>query len=152
MAKAKAKTKPKATKKPTTVTAYIAAQPAAARACLAKVRAAIRAAVPAATEDIAYGLARYKLDGTMLLYYAGWKQHYSLYPAYPSITKALAKELAPYAVDKGTIRFPLTAPVPAALIAKIAKAEGVHIIVDRGATVWADPTVDLTAKLKAEMK
>ena len=38
------------------------------------------------------------------------------------------------------------------LIAKIAKAEGVHIIVDRGATVWADPTVDLTAKLKAEMK
>ena len=38
------------------------------------------------------------------------------------------------------------------LIAKIAKAEGVHLIVDRGATVWADPTVDLTAKLKAEMK
>lgn len=38
------------------------------------------------------------------------------------------------------------------LIEKIAKAEGVHIIVDRGATVWADPTVDLTAKLKAEMK
>jgi outer membrane protein len=38
------------------------------------------------------------------------------------------------------------------LIAKIAKAEGVHIIMDRGATVWADPTVDLTPKLKAEMK
>ena len=127
MAKAKAKTKPKATKKPTTVTAYIAAQPAAARACLAKVRAAIRAAVPAATEDIAYGLARYKLDGTMLLYFAGWKQHYSLYPAYPSITKALAKELAPYAVDKGTIRFPLTAPVPAALIAKIAKLRAAEV-------------------------
>jgi Skp family chaperone for outer membrane proteins len=38
------------------------------------------------------------------------------------------------------------------LIAKIAKAEGVHIIVDRGATVWSDPAVDLTTKLKAEMK
>ena len=38
------------------------------------------------------------------------------------------------------------------LIAKIAKAEGVHLIVDQSATVWADPTVDLTAKLKAEMK
>jgi outer membrane protein len=38
------------------------------------------------------------------------------------------------------------------LIAKIAKAEGVHLIIDQSATVWADPTVDLTAKLKAEMK
>jgi outer membrane protein len=38
------------------------------------------------------------------------------------------------------------------LIAKIAKAEGVHLIVDESATVWADPTVDLTAKLNAEMK
>jgi len=38
------------------------------------------------------------------------------------------------------------------LIAKIAKAEGVHLIVDESATVWADPAVDLTAKLNAEMK
>ena len=38
------------------------------------------------------------------------------------------------------------------LIAKIAKAEGVHLIIDQSATVWADPTVDLTSKLKAEMK
>lgn len=38
------------------------------------------------------------------------------------------------------------------LIAKIAKAEGVHLIIDQSATVWSDPTVDLTAKLKAEMK
>jgi outer membrane protein len=37
-------------------------------------------------------------------------------------------------------------------IAKIAKAEGVHLIVDRSATVWTDPAVDLTAQLKAEMK
>ena len=38
------------------------------------------------------------------------------------------------------------------LVAKIAKAEGVHLILDQSATVWADPSVDLTAKLKAEMK
>ncbi len=34
----------------------------------------------------------------------------------------------------------------------IAKAEGVNIIVDREAVVYADPTVDLTQKLNAEMK
>jgi outer membrane protein len=38
------------------------------------------------------------------------------------------------------------------LIAKIAKAEGVHLIVDANATVWTDPSIDLTAKLNAEMK
>lgn len=38
------------------------------------------------------------------------------------------------------------------LIAKIAKAEGVHIIIDQSATVWTDPAVNLTPKLKAEMK
>jgi len=34
----------------------------------------------------------------------------------------------------------------------IAKAEGVSVIFDSSATVWADPTVDLTQKLNAEMK
>ncbi len=37
-------------------------------------------------------------------------------------------------------------------IEAIAKAEGVTLIVDREAVVWADPSIDLTAKLNAEMK
>ena len=37
-------------------------------------------------------------------------------------------------------------------IDKIAKAEGVTLIVDHSAIVWADPAVDLTQKLNAEMK
>jgi outer membrane protein len=37
-------------------------------------------------------------------------------------------------------------------IEALAKAEGVNIIVDREAVVWADKSVDLTAKLNAEMK
>ena len=38
------------------------------------------------------------------------------------------------------------------LIAKIAKAEGVTVILDQNGVVWADPTCDLTQKLNAEMK
>jgi len=38
------------------------------------------------------------------------------------------------------------------LVEKIAKAEGVNIIIDREAVVWADGAVDLTAKLNAQMK
>jgi outer membrane protein len=37
-------------------------------------------------------------------------------------------------------------------IEAIAKAEGVSIILDRQAVAWADPSVDLTEKLNAEMK
>jgi outer membrane protein len=37
-------------------------------------------------------------------------------------------------------------------IEAIAKAEGVNIIVDREAVVWADAAVDLTPKLNAQMK
>ncbi len=38
------------------------------------------------------------------------------------------------------------------LVDKLAKAEGVTIIVDRTSVVWADPAADLTAKLNADMK
>jgi outer membrane protein len=38
------------------------------------------------------------------------------------------------------------------IIKDIAKAEGVSIIVDQSAVVWADPAVDLTAALNAKMK
>jgi outer membrane protein len=38
------------------------------------------------------------------------------------------------------------------LVDKIAKAEGVTLIVDRQSVIWADPSLDLTAKLNAEMR
>jgi uncharacterized protein YdhG (YjbR/CyaY superfamily) len=56
-----------------------------------------------------------------VLYFAGWRQHYSLYPATDHIVAAFKDDLAPYEVNKGTIRFPLSQPVPAKLIGRIAK-------------------------------
>jgi uncharacterized protein YdhG (YjbR/CyaY superfamily) len=56
-----------------------------------------------------------------VLYFAGWRQHYSLYPVTDHIVAAFKDDLAPYEVNKGTIRFPLSQPVPAKLIGRIAK-------------------------------
>ena len=57
-----------------------------------------------------------------MIYFAGWKQHYSLYPANERLVAAFKDDLAPYEVnDKGTIRFPLDKPVPVKLIASLAK-------------------------------
>ncbi|BCW88734.1 hypothetical protein sos41_18760 [Alphaproteobacteria bacterium SO-S41] len=103
------------------VDAYLAAQTDAVRALLAEVRAAIRNAVPKAAESISYKIPTYKLNGRAMLYFAGWKKHYALYPVSPEILAACAKDLAPFEIEKGTIRFPLGRPVPARLIARIAK-------------------------------
>jgi uncharacterized protein YdhG (YjbR/CyaY superfamily) len=100
---------------------YMAAQPPDARALLAQVRSLIRKAVPRAEEAISYQIPAYKLDGQPVLYFAGWKQHYSLYPASDALVAAFKDELAPYKLSRGTIRFPLSEPVPARLIARIAK-------------------------------
>lgn len=100
---------------------YIASLPEAVQAVLKRVRSTIRKAVPGAEEAISYNIPTYKLHGRAVLYFAGWKQHYSLYPCTGHIVAAFKKELAPYAVNKGTIRFPLSEPVPVKLIAGIAK-------------------------------
>jgi uncharacterized protein YdhG (YjbR/CyaY superfamily) len=100
---------------------YIAAQPEAARLVLERVRATIRKAVPAAQESISYQMPTYKLAGGPVIYFAGWKKHYSLYPASALVTETFGSELVAYEVVKGTIRLPLSEPVPVKLIAGIAK-------------------------------
>jgi len=100
---------------------YIAAQPETAQDLLRCVRSAIRNAVPEAEEVISYKMPTYKVDSGVLIYFAGWKQHYSLYPASSRLVAAFKKELACYTVNKSTIRFPLSEPVPIDLIQRIAK-------------------------------
>jgi uncharacterized protein YdhG (YjbR/CyaY superfamily) len=100
---------------------YIAAQPDAVQTMLGRVRSAIRKAMPEADEVISYKIPTYKLHGRAVLHFAGWKQHYSLYPAGEPLAAAFKDELASYTVDKGTIRFPLSQPVPVKLIERIAK-------------------------------
>jgi len=100
---------------------YLASQPEATQRVLQRVRNAIRAAVPKAQEMISYQIPAYKLDGERLIYFAGWKQHYSIYPAGERLVAEFQKELARYEISKGTIRFALDEPVPAKLIGRIAK-------------------------------
>lgn len=100
---------------------YIAAQPEAPQAALRRVRSAIRKAAPEAVESISYKMPTYKLGGERLLYFAAWKRHFSLYPATQQLIEAFKDELSNYDVDKSTIRFAFSEPVPARLIERIAK-------------------------------
>ena len=60
---------------------YIASQPKAVQGVLERVRNIIRKTVPVADEVISYKIPTYKLHGGAVIYFAGWKKHYSLYPA-----------------------------------------------------------------------
>jgi uncharacterized protein YdhG (YjbR/CyaY superfamily) len=100
---------------------YIARQPEDVQRILQRVRSTIRKAVPGAEEVISYQIPTYKLHGGYVVYFAAWKQHYSLYPASDRLVAAFKDDLAPYEVNKGTIRFPLSQPVPVKLTERIAK-------------------------------
>jgi uncharacterized protein YdhG (YjbR/CyaY superfamily) len=107
--------------KASTIDEYLKDKPADVRLVLMQVRRAIGRAIPLATESISYQIPAYRLGTSPVVFFAGWKEHYSLYPASPALVAAFSKELEPYPVSKGTIRFPLDEKVPTTLIARLAK-------------------------------
>jgi uncharacterized protein YdhG (YjbR/CyaY superfamily) len=107
---------------PKDIDEYIAGFPRAVQGVLKRVRSAIRTAIPGAEEVISYRIPTYKLHGRYVLYFAGWKRHYSLYPSTDRLVATFKDELEPYEVNnKGTIRFPLSERIPVKLIEGIAK-------------------------------
>jgi uncharacterized protein YdhG (YjbR/CyaY superfamily) len=104
-----------------TVDDYIGSHAPLVRRLLEQVRRTIRKALPDADEVIAYNMPTYKLHGDTVLHFAGWKEHYSLYAATEPVLAAFGNELRRYTIEKGTIRFPLSEPVPEKLIEGIAQ-------------------------------
>ena len=103
------------------VDAYIQKRPAEVQEVLRRVRGIIRKALPGADEVISYQIPAYKLEGQYVVYFAGWKQHWSLYPVTEPVRASLGPELASYEVSKGTVRFPLAEKVPAKLVERIVR-------------------------------
>ena len=123
---------------------YIAAQPEAVQHVLHRVRGAVRKALPTAEEMISYQIPAYKLSGAAVVYFAGWKQHYALYPISREIVRTFKDNLAAYKISKGTVRFPFSEPVPVTLIARIAKL--------RAKEVAAHETTKSAAARKRQMQ
>lgn len=103
------------------VEAYIAAQPESSRKTLERVRNAIRKALPKAEETISYNMPSYKIGDDVVLHFAGWKRHFSLYPVKANLAAAFKTDLAPYELEKGTLRISFSDDVPEKLIKAIAK-------------------------------
>ena len=104
----------------TTIDEYIADAPEAVRPILQRIRSTIRSAAPAAEETISYRMPAFRLDGP-LVYFAACKNHIGFYPPVNG-DERLMRDVAPYANEKGNLRFPLDERIPYALIRRIVNA------------------------------
>jgi len=98
------------------VDAYLAGLPFDQRELLQELRARVEALVPEATETIAYAMPAFRLRGRVLLSYAGWKRHCSLYPIHDELLQQYADKLRHNARTKGALHFSRAHPLPEALL------------------------------------
>ncbi len=104
---------------PSTIDEYIARCPEDVQAILSKIREIIRKAAPNAEETIKYQIPTFVLNEN-LVHFAAFQNHIGFYPTPSGITK-FQKELSAYKGAKGSVQFPLDAPIPFSLITKIVK-------------------------------
>jgi uncharacterized protein YdhG (YjbR/CyaY superfamily) len=104
-----------------TVDEYLANLPEPARSTLTHIRAVIKSVAPKeTTEVISYRIPMFKYNG-MLVGYAAFAKHCSLFPTGSGVIEMFAKELKGYKTSRGTIQFPSDKPLPDTLLKKIVK-------------------------------
>jgi uncharacterized protein YdhG (YjbR/CyaY superfamily) len=102
--------------------AYLAALPPSSRSVVRTLRTLILEAAPDATEHFSYGMPGFQLAGKPFLWYAAWKKHASLYPMSTEVVRAMSPDIEAFETSKGTIRFPLNAPLPQAFVSRLVRA------------------------------
>jgi uncharacterized protein YdhG (YjbR/CyaY superfamily) len=115
------KKSPRAKTIPKTVEEYLASVPEPGRGALKKLRAIVRSVVPReASETISYRIPAIRYKG-VLLWFAAFSDHVSLFPT-ASVIRIFQKDLKTYETSKGTVRFPVSKPLPVTLVKKMIKA------------------------------
>lgn len=107
---------------PSSVDEYLASLPDDRRTVMEELRRAVVAAAPGATETIAYQMPGLRVHGRLVVSYAAFRAHYSLFPASRAVIETLGEDLDGYLAGKGTIRLSADRPLPLALVARIVAA------------------------------
>ena len=89
------------------------------RAVMEQLRSTIRSAAPDATEAISYNMPAFRLGRRFLVSYEAFTRHYSVFPWSKDMVAEVGEAMKPYAVGKGTIRFPADKPIPFQLVTRI---------------------------------
>jgi uncharacterized protein YdhG (YjbR/CyaY superfamily) len=103
----------------TTIDDYIRRSAPGVRGILATLRSTIRRAAPKATERISYQMPTFYQNGN-LVHFAVFERHVGFYPT-PSAIVEFREELRKYHTSKGAVQFPLDAPLPLTLVARMVR-------------------------------
>jgi uncharacterized protein YdhG (YjbR/CyaY superfamily) len=102
-----------------TIAHYIGAAPKPAQKNLRELYAILKKVAPQARETLKWSTPVFE-DTRILFAFAAFKSHVNFMPT-PSVIESFRKDLAGYTTGKGSIQFPHDAPLPKALIAKMAR-------------------------------
>jgi len=101
---------------------YLATVPTPARKNVVNMRSVLRSTVPRdAIETISYGIPAFKNKSGVLVWFAGFSDHCSLFPT-SSVIEMFRRELRDFSSSKGTIHFSLDKALPIALIKEVVRA------------------------------
>ena len=107
------------------IRAYIAKLQPATRRRLKELADAIRKAAPGAVDAFSYQIPAFRYDGKILVWYAGWTNHLSMYPLNTEDRKFAAQK--GFKTAKGTVQFPLDDPLPVSLIRRLVRSRAAAI-------------------------
>lgn len=107
--------------KPKSVDDYLDSLPEWSRVALQRLRRQIQTAAPHATETISYQMPAFRDGDRLLVSYAAFKDHCSLFPMSKAAIKANIEQLEPFVSGEGTLRFSREKPLPAAAVKRIVK-------------------------------
>ncbi len=104
-------------KKTENIDQYISEFPEHTQKLLQQMRTIIKKAAPKSEEVISYGMPAFK-SHTILVYFAGYKNHIGFYPTSSGI-RLFKDQFVDYKNSKGAVQFPLDKPLPIKLIKAI---------------------------------
>jgi uncharacterized protein YdhG (YjbR/CyaY superfamily) len=102
------------------IRAYTSKLPAATRRRLKELADTIRKTAPGAVDAFSYSIPAFRYEGRILVWYAGWTNHLSMYPLNAADRTFAAQK--GFRTSKGTVQFPLDEPLPVSLIKRLVKS------------------------------
>ncbi|HJP60033.1 MAG TPA: DUF1801 domain-containing protein [Gemmatimonadaceae bacterium] len=99
---------------------YVAKLPSATRKRFKELADTIHKAARGGNDVISYGVPAVRLNGRILVWYAGWKNHIAMYPV-SAADRAFAADKG-FKTSKGTVQFPLDDPLPVSLVKRLVKS------------------------------
>jgi uncharacterized protein YdhG (YjbR/CyaY superfamily) len=89
------------------------------RSTLQKLRKSVLKVIPEAEEGISYGMPAFRMNGKVVAGFAAFKDHLSYLPHSGLVLSQLSDELVAYSMTKGSLHFPVDAPLPDGLVEKL---------------------------------